>query len=119
MFLQLNHQKLEVYQVLRRFILECYNLTNNFPTDEHYNLTSKIRRAALSMHLNIAEAVSRRSPWERKMYFEISRDSVIEIDAASVVAFDLGDFNIEKCVALPEITSGCFQFLSKLISSTV
>ncbi|MBX7108364.1 MAG: four helix bundle protein [Chitinophagales bacterium] len=119
MFLQLNHQKLEVYNASRRFMLECYHFTKHFPIDEKYNLTSQIRRAALSVHLNIAEGASRKSPMERKRYFEVSRGSVIEIDASLDVAFDLGHFKIENCGALPELTSGCFKMLSKLISSTV
>ena len=45
-------------------------------------MTSQIRRAALSVHLNIAEGASRRSELERRRYYEISRGSIIEIDAA-------------------------------------
>ena len=119
MFLQLNHQKLEVYKASRKFILECYNLTKTFPSEEKYNLTSQIRRAALSVHLNIAEGASRRSITERKRYFEISRGPVIEIVEALDVAFDLGHFKIENCGDLPELTTRCFKMLSKLISPTV
>jgi four helix bundle protein len=42
----------------------------------------QIRRAALSVKSNLAEGCSRRSEAERKRYFEVSRGSVIEIDAA-------------------------------------
>jgi four helix bundle protein len=53
-----------------------------FPVEEKFGVTSQIRRAALSVHLNIAEGASRKSEAERKRYYEISRGSVIEIDAA-------------------------------------
>ncbi|HUM45947.1 MAG TPA: four helix bundle protein [Chitinophagales bacterium] len=118
MFLQLNHQKLEVFQVSRKFLLECYDLTKSFPPDEKYNLTTQIRRAALSVHLNIAEGSSRKSSAERRRYYEISRGSIIEIDAALDVAFDLGHFKMENCKSLPEVTTSCFKLLSKLINST-
>jgi len=47
----------------------------------------QVRRAALSVHLNIAEGCSRKSKSERRRYFEIARGSVIEIDAAIGIAY--------------------------------
>ena len=82
MFLKLNHQKLEVYQSSKIFVLECYKLTKNLPADEKFGMISQIRRAALSVHLNIAEGASRKSATERKRYYEIARGSIVEIDAA-------------------------------------
>ncbi|HNP24678.1 MAG TPA: four helix bundle protein [Panacibacter sp.] len=55
MFLQLNHQKPDVYGFSKAFVLECYKLTKTFPPDEKFGMVSQIRRAALSVHLNIAE----------------------------------------------------------------
>ena len=52
-------------------------------------MVSQIRRAALSVHLNIAEGCSRESTAERKGFFEIARGSVIEIDAALEIARQL------------------------------
>ncbi len=52
-------------------------------------MVSQIRRAALSVHLNIAEGASGKSEVERKRYFEISRGSIIEIDTALDIAFEL------------------------------
>ena len=82
MFLKLNHQKLEVYQSSRMFVLECYKLTKILPPEEKFGMISQIRRAALPVHLNIAEGASRKSEVERKRYFEIARGSIVEIDAA-------------------------------------
>jgi four helix bundle protein len=52
-------------------------------------MVQQIRRAALSVHLNIAEGCSRKSGPERKRFFEISRGSVIEIDTALDIALEL------------------------------
>ena len=115
--LNLNHQKLEVYQVARKFVFECYKLTKKFPSSEQYAITIQIRKAALSTHLNIAEGASRRSIAERKRYFEIARSSVVEIDAALDIAFDLNYFSIDDSKE-PGITLlSCFKLLSKLIDS--
>lgn len=52
-------------------------------------MAQQIRRAALSVHLNLAEGSSRKSNVERKRFFEISRGSIIEVDAALDIADDL------------------------------
>ena len=81
MFLKLHHQKLDVYAICRHFVFECYALTKKLPSEEKFGMISQIRRAALSVHLNIAEGCSRKSDIERKRYYEIARGSVVEIDA--------------------------------------
>ncbi len=73
MFLELAHTKLDVFKVSKEFVLFCYKETKKFPFDERFALTQQIRRAALSVHLNIAEGSSRKSLIERKRLFEISR----------------------------------------------
>src|SRR6476620_6836232 len=93
MFIQLNHQKLQVYSSSIRLITECYKFTQQLPAEERFALVTQIRRAALSVHLNIAEGASRNSRIERKRFFEIARGSVIEIDAAFDVAKHLGYFD--------------------------
>jgi len=64
--------------------------------EERYNLIRQIRRAALSVHLNIAEGASGKSLGERKRFYEIARGSVIEIDAALDVAEDMGYIKKKK-----------------------
>jgi four helix bundle protein len=117
MFLQLNHQKLQIYTVSRRFILECYKLTKSLPVDEKFGMTSQIRRAALSVHLNVAEGASRKSETERKRYFEIARGSVIEIDAALDAAHDLEYLKVIETGKLGEAMIACFKLLTGLIRS--
>lgn len=118
MYLKLNHQKLDVYQVSRTFVFECYKLSNLLPTEEKFGMISQIRRAALSVHLNIAEGSSRKSEVERKRYFEISRGSVIEIDAALDVANDLDYLKNINTEILGDAMINCFKLLTGLIKST-
>src|SRR5215204_4576050 len=89
MFLKLKHQQLEVFTVTRLFVLEAYKLSNILPSEERFGMTTQIRRAAVSVYLNIAEGASRKSERERKRFYEISRGSIIEIDAALDIASDL------------------------------
>jgi four helix bundle protein len=80
-------------------------------------MISQIRRAALSVHLNIAEGASRKSEAERKRYFEIARGSVIEIDAALDAGNDLGYLRLTDTKNLGESMTSCFKMLSGLIKS--
>ena len=57
MFLQLNHQKLDVFVVAKSFTLECYKFTKQLPAEEKFNMIQQVRRAALSVYLNITEVV--------------------------------------------------------------
>jgi four helix bundle protein len=117
MFLKLNHQKLDVYSVTRQFVLECYKLCKVLPNDERFGMITQIRRAALSVHLNIAEGASRKSEVERKRYFEIARGSVIEIDAALDIANDLNYITEVQTTELGESMILCFKLLTGLINS--
>lgn len=117
MFLQLGHTKLDIYNIARQFVKECYMATNKFPAEERYILVQQIKRAALSVHLNIAEGSSRKSEVERKRFYEIARGSVIEVDAALDIAADLGYVSAEHIEPLGEALVKCFKYLSALINS--
>jgi four helix bundle protein len=117
MFLKLNHQKLEIFIVTRQFVLECYKLSNTLPGDERYGMVSQIRRAAVSVYLNIAEGASRKSEIERKRFYEIARGSAIEIDAALDIADDLGYLKNFDTVQLGETMISSFKLLTRLIQS--
>ncbi|HZW71450.1 MAG TPA: four helix bundle protein [Hanamia sp.] len=115
MFLQLAHTKLNVYQFSQELALECYRVTKKFPADERFAMTQQIRRAAISVHLNIAEGSSRKSLAERNRYFEISRGSVIEIDSAIGIAFKLEYVSLEEIGNLGESIIKTFKLLSGII----
>jgi four helix bundle protein len=115
MFLQLAHTKLNVYQFSQELALECYRVTKKFPPDERFAMTQQIRRAAISVHLNIAEGSSRKSLAERNRYFEISRGSVIEIDSAIGIAFQLEYVSLEEIQNLGESIIKTFKLLSGMI----
>jgi four helix bundle protein len=115
MFLKLNHQKFEVYTYSRAFTLACYKLTKALPVEERFGMISQIRRAALSVHLNIAEGASKKSELERRRYYEISRGSVVEVDAALDIANDLQYLNNIDMKDLEEKMIRTFKLLTGLI----
>jgi four helix bundle protein len=76
--------------------MECYKTTKLFPDSEKFAMVQQIRRAALSVHLNIAEGCSRRSKADRTRFYEIARGSVIEIDAAIGIAYKLSYVKLDS-----------------------
>jgi four helix bundle protein len=118
MFLQLNHQSLDIYKVSRTFVRECYFITKYLPDWEKFSLSQQIRRAALSVHLNISEGCSRKSEGERKRFYEVARGSVIEIDAALDICSDLEYLKKENLKELGLSMVRCFSMLFKMIATS-
>lgn len=118
MFLQLAHTRLNVFQYSKSLALECYRITKLFPQEERFAISQQIRRAGLSVHLNIAEGASRKSLAERKRYFEIARGSVIEVDTAIGMSFELHYVNLQQLKPLEQLILQSFKTLTGLINHT-
>lgn len=88
-----------------------------FPAEERYVLTQQIRRAALSVHLNIAEGSSRKSEAERKRFYEIARGSIIEVDAALDIAADMNYCTKEDLGELGGVLVDVFKCVTGLINA--
>jgi len=118
MFLELSHTRLAAYQYSKLLILECYRITRDFPDCEKFAMTQQIRRAALSIHLNLSEGASRKFEIERRRFFEIARGSLIEIDTAFDIALSLNYLNNEKLNKLSELIIMTFKLLTGLIGKS-
>ena len=115
MFLELAHTKLDVFIAGKQLVLSCYKVSKLLPQDERFNMTQQLRRAALSVQLNIAEGSSRKSAIERRRFYEISRGSVIEIDTVLDIATELEYFKKEDLMQTGELIIKTFKILSKMI----
>jgi four helix bundle protein len=118
MFLKLEHQNLLVTQRAKILVEEIYKLAMSFPAHEKYAMISQIRRAALSVYLNIAEGCSRNSTKERTRFFEIARGSITEIDAVLDIAEVLGYLRHIDLAGAEKALPDCYKLLSLLIRST-
>jgi hypothetical protein len=54
-----SYRDLQVWQKAMDLVESCYRATDSFPAAERYGLVSQIRRAAVSVVSNIAEADAR------------------------------------------------------------
>lgn len=117
MFIQLKHKSLEVYKAARELSKEVYRVSTLLPSEEKFNMVPQMRRAVLSVKLNLAEGSTRKSEIERKRFLEISRGSVVEIDAVLETAVDLNYFKVEELKVLGEYLNKCFAMFSKMIGN--
>lgn len=71
-------EKLEVYQKAVDFADSLCVATRKFPRYEQFGAVSQLRRAALSIPLNIAEGAGRYHNNERRQFYRMARSSVHE-----------------------------------------
>lgn len=81
-------QEFRVYVEARKFIGNIFRITNKFPKDEQFGLTSQLRRAAISIALNVAEGSDRGSDKEFNRFIRMSIASVNEVVAALDISLD-------------------------------
>ena len=117
MFIDLKHKSLDVYKLARELVKEVYTLTLQLPGEEKFNMVQQLRRAVLSVKLNLAEGSTRKSAVERNRYMEIARGSVVEIDAALETAVGLHYLTIANTQSVGVLLNRCFAMLSKMIVS--
>jgi four helix bundle protein len=83
-------RKLEVWQRSHALTLMVYKLTALFPSEEKFGLTSQLRRAAVSVELNLAEGSSRGSDADFRRFVQMALGSASEVECQLLLAKDLG-----------------------------
>ncbi len=88
------HRKLILWQKSIAFCLEVYKLTEQFPKNETYGLTSQLKRAVTSISLNIAEGAGRNYTKEFIQFLGIVNGSIAETDTLLELALQLNFLSI-------------------------
>jgi four helix bundle protein len=81
---------LQVWQRAIQLTVAIYRLTQGFPREEVYGLSSQIRRSAVSVPSNIAEGQGRLSIGEFRQFLGIARGSNYELQTQLEIARSLG-----------------------------
>lgn len=79
-----------------RLLLEIYQITDRFPREEKYTLTSQLRSAALSIPANIAEGMGRATPKDLIRFLVQARGSLHEVLNYLQVAVDRKYFSQDE-----------------------
>jgi four helix bundle protein len=79
-------ENLACYQLGLKMFQAAYKLAEKLPAHERYNLIDQLRRAALSILLNIAEGYGRYHYLDKLRFFFIARGSLCETLSAFIAA---------------------------------
>lgn len=85
-----NYKKLICWQKADNLALLVYKLTGSFPKNEAFGMTSQLRRASLSVPVNIVEGYNRNSKKELARFLNISLGSLAETEYLLCFAEKLG-----------------------------
>ncbi len=100
-----NFEKLQIWNEARELVKEVYLVTVKFPKEELFGLTNQLRRATVSILLNLSEGANRSSIKEKVRFYEMSHTSIDEVVAGFYVALDLGYINKTTFDKLYELLS--------------
>ena len=81
-------ENLEIWKQSRIFNSKIYRITSTFPKSELFALTDQIRRAAISIILNITERSVRKSDKEFICYLRMAITSLEEVVTVLYIALD-------------------------------
>lgn len=81
-----SYKDLIVWKKSMLLVTAVFELTGRFPNSELYGITSQMRRAAVSIPSNIAEASGRRSNKEYKQFYAISYGSILELETQLLIS---------------------------------
>ena len=112
------HYNLDAWRLSRQLVGAVYRLTQAFPKEEMFGLTSQMRRAAVSIPSNIAEGSARAGEREFAQFLNIARGSLSELETQLVIASDLGYMSLENPIfdtvdRVSKLVTGLHKVISK------
>lgn len=91
-----------------------FKISNELPKKEDYGLTSQIRRAAVSISANIAEAFGRSTAADKSKFYDYSRGSAQETKSLLLYGSKVGYFKTETVNELIEKINTIVHDLNKV-----
>ena len=95
-------RNLQIWQESMEIVKAVYTLTQSWPKEEIYGLTSQVRRAAVSIPANLAEGLGRGTPREMARFAQIALGSLYELDTLLHLSTELGYSSQDRAVPLCE-----------------
>ena len=87
---QRGFEDLECYQLALQVMQEAYRVAKRLPPEEKYNLVDQMRRAAVSVVLNVAEGYGRYHYLDGLRFYYIARGSLNETLSGFIACDELG-----------------------------
>ncbi len=109
-------EELLVWQKAHRLVLDTYEATKDFPTEERYGLINQMRRSAISIPANIVEGHRRKSKREFLHFMSIAEGSLEELKYYVVLSHDLKYLSLSRTETLQSNTEEVGRMLHGFIS---
>ena len=114
----MGYRKMPVYERSYKAGLAVYRMTKSFPEEEKNGMTSQMRRAGVSIPLNIAEGYAKRSSQgEFKRFLLMAIGSANEMNVLMDYAKDLGYVSNEQYEMAKDEYDEIGKMLNKLIQT--
>ncbi len=110
-------EKLVVWQKSHELVLKVYLVSQKFPPDEQFGLTSQIRRAAISIPSNIVEGKARGSQKDFKRFLLMARGSLEELKYQLLLAKELNYISNEIYCETVDLAMEVGRLLAGLIKT--
>jgi len=110
------YQNLKVWQKAMNLTEAVYELTNKFPDEEKFGLTSQMRRSASSIPANIAEGKLRQSDGELNRFLSIAFSSGGELETQVEIAKRVLDLDRSEYKRVDSLLSEVMKMLNSLIN---
>jgi len=112
-----DYKKLKVWKDAHQFTVDIYNITQKFPNNEQYGLTSQIRRSASSIPTNIVEGCGQLDNGNLIRFLGIAKGSAFETEYQLLLSKDLKYITNEEYTILVEKVKYIIRRLNNLIKS--
>jgi len=84
-----SYKELVVWQKGMKLVKEVFLLTEKFPKSEVFGITSQMKRSAISIPSNIAEAFGRRSFKSSVQFYSFAYGSALELETQLIISKEL------------------------------
>ena len=110
-----DYKKYDIWKLSHLLTLEVYRITESFPKEEIFGLTSQIRRASSSIGINIVEGCGRGSDEDFKRFLRNASGSAFEVEYILLLSKDLNYISEEQFLELSPKAEKLKIKISKLI----
>ena len=110
-------QDLFAWKKGHEMVLEIYQLTKSFPSEEKFGLVSQVRRASVSVTSNLAEGFGRRWRKEKIHFYDTSLASLYEVQNQLLIVRDVGFISMDQFNKLYYLTQDTQRLINALIRS--
>ena len=110
-----DYKKYDIWKLSHLLTLEVYKITESFPKEEIFGLTSQIRRASSSIGINIVEGCGRGSDEDFKRFLRNASGSAFEVEYILLLSKDLNYISEEKFIELTPKAEELKMKIAKLI----